>query len=350
MNLDAFLSERSQSWDALDRSLARARGRPERLGPEGVLELGDSYRAAVADLALARRRFPGDPVVDRLEGLVARARLAVYHDRRRTGRLWPFLSHGYWRLIRERPGVLAASLIATFVPALVAGAWAVRDPGAAIGLVPSAFRSAANPHVHHIASGATTQALLSSSIFTNNIRVAFLVFAGGLLLGAGSIVVLAYNGILLGALAGLSIQAGSFSVFVRYVAPHGLLELSCFAVAGAAGMRLGWALIDPGLRGRGEELRRQARPAVAIVLGTAPWLIVAGLVEGFITPDALPEGTALALGLALAIAFWSVVFLRGRPAREQDSDAVDVAPDRAVAGVDQAAAADQSRARALALR
>jgi uncharacterized membrane protein SpoIIM required for sporulation len=178
-------------------------------------------------------------------------------------------------------------------------------------LVPGQFRGAAHPHVHHLPLGAATQAVLASSIFTNNIRVSFLAFAGGLTLGFGTLALLVYNGALLGALAGITLQAGNFSVFVRYVAPHGLLELSCIAVSGAAGLRLAWAVIEPGNLPRGVSLRAAARPAVVLALGTAPWLVLAGLTEGFVTPRGLPLAAALALGLFLAGVYWALALARG---------------------------------------
>jgi uncharacterized membrane protein SpoIIM required for sporulation len=311
MNLKDFTGERGPEWDGLANALSEARGRPERLGVDGALELGRLYRAAVADLAYARRRFAGDPVVPRLEQLVLAGRQAVYGRRPRTGSMLGFITRDYWRLIAARRGVLGASALALFGPALLAALWAVHDPAAAIGLVPGRFRPAAHPHLHALPGGATTLGVLASSIFTNNIQVTFLAFAGGLLLGVGTLAVLAYNGVLLGALAGLTIQGGNFAVFVRYVAPHGMLELSCITVAGAAGLRLAWAMIDPGPLTRGEALRRQARPAVAIVIGTAPCLVVAGLTEGFITPHALALDAALAVGVGLGGGYWSLVWFRG---------------------------------------
>jgi uncharacterized membrane protein SpoIIM required for sporulation len=311
MNLKDFVEHRSSDWEALRTSLRRARGRPERLGLDGALELGRRYRAAVADLAYARRRFPGDPVVANLEQTVLAGRQAVYGRRARSSSPLRFIVSTYWQLIAARPRLLAASAAATFVPAILACLWALHDPAAAIGLVPGEFKAAAHPHLHALPGGATTLAVFASSIFTNNIEVAFLVFAGGLALGIVTIGVLAYNGATLGALAGLTIQGGNFSVFVRYVAPHGMLELSCFTVAGAAGLRLAMAIIDPGRLTRGEALRRQARPAVAIVIGTALCLVVAGLTEGFVTPHALPVPEALAVGLFLGGGFWSLIWLRG---------------------------------------
>jgi uncharacterized membrane protein SpoIIM required for sporulation len=314
MNLNAFVTERTPVWEALETQLAHAKGRAGRLGAEGVLELGGNYRATVADLALARRRYPGDPVIGYLERLVLAGRQAIYSERRRGGSLRSFMARDYWRLVVGRPGVLALSLLALFAPCLIAAIWALHDPGAALGLVPGRFKAAADPHVRHFAPGAATQAALAGSIFTNNIEVTFLAFAGGLTLGVGTLVVLAYNGVLLGVLAGLTLQIGSFPVFIRYVVPHGLLELSCIAVAGAAGLRLAWAVIDPGTLPRGRSLRAQARPAVMLVLGTAPFLVVAGLTEGFITPRGLPLGAALAVGLGLGATYWLLAAIRGHAA------------------------------------
>jgi uncharacterized membrane protein SpoIIM required for sporulation len=312
MNLETFLAERAGSWDALERDLSDSRRR-DRRPAEQTLELGRTYRAVVADLAYARRRFPGDPIVDRLERLALAGRQAIYSGRRRNARaLVEFATTGYWRVVIGRPGVLAVAVIALAGPCLLAAIWALHDPAAALGLVPGVFKGAAQPHIRHLPLGAATQAVLASSIFTNNIRVSFLAFAGGLTLGFGTIGLLAYNGALLGALAGITIQAGNFSVFTRYVVPHGLLELSCIAVSGAAGLRLAWAVIDPGTLPRGASLRAAARPAVLLALGTAPWLVAAGLTEGFITPRGLPLGAALAVGLFWFTVYWGLVAVRGR--------------------------------------
>jgi uncharacterized membrane protein SpoIIM required for sporulation len=315
MNLEAFISEGRPVWAELERVLDRAGRRPERLGVEGVLELGRLYRVVIADLALARRSFPGDPVLERLEPLALRARHAVYGERSRRGSLREFLVRDYWRDVRAHRALLAVALAAMFAPTLLAAIWALNDPGAAIGLIPGAYRAAADPQVRHLPGGLSTQAGLAGSIYTHNIVVTFATFAGGLAFGVGTLVMLAYNGLLLGALAGLTIQAGTFSVFVRYIVPHGLLELSCISIAGVAGLRLARALIDPGVRPRGEALRADARGAVLMVLGTAPWLVLAGLTEGFVTPRALPLGASMAVGVALAALFWGLVLSAGRHRR-----------------------------------
>ena len=86
-------------------------------------------------------------------------------------------------------------------------------------------------------------------------------------------------------------------MFFELVVAHGVLELSCITVAGAAGLRLGWSIVDPGLRTRMTSLGAEARRSVAIVLGTMPWLVVAGLIEGFVTGSGISLGAVLAVGL-----------------------------------------------------
>ena len=313
MNVNAFLSKRRPSWEELE-SLLRAAGRhPEKLGPVRVLQLGGRYRAAAADLALARRSFPGDPAVAYLEGLVDRARHVVYDAPTRRGSLWRFVSRDYWRLVVERRLALLVAALLLFAPAFLSGAWALNDPGRAAGLVPGAYRSVTEPRPHgsNDELSSSQRAAISSQIFTNNIEVTFLAFAGGMLLGLGTVVLLVSNGVLLGTVAGLAIGAGNSRVFFELVVAHGVLELSCITVAGAAGLRLGWSIVDPGLRTRMVSLGAEARRSVALVLGTMPWLVVAGLTEGFITGSGISLATVLAVGLGLGGTYWALVLWRG---------------------------------------
>jgi uncharacterized membrane protein SpoIIM required for sporulation len=221
-----------------------------------------------------------------------------------------FFRREYWRLIASRPLPLLLATVLLFAPAALAGAWAQEDPGAAIGLVPGELRPAAEPGLGGGMS-AEQQAAFSSEIFTNNIRVAFFAFAGGIAAGLITALVLMYNGVILGAVGSLAIGAGSGPVFFQLVVPHGVLELSCIVVAGAAGLRLGWALVDPGRQTRADSLVTEARRAIALVLGTVPWLVLAGIVEGFVTASVGFE-SALAIGLALGTTYWALVLSLGR--------------------------------------
>ncbi|HSH60949.1 MAG TPA: stage II sporulation protein M [Acidimicrobiales bacterium] len=329
MNLERFLHGRQPSWDELEAMLARSRRRPERLGATGVRRMGVLYRKVAADLALARRRFPLDPVVPALEDLVGRARNLVYDTEARRESLVEFFATGYWRRVRERPvPLLVAAALLFGVGALCFG-WAAADPGSAGGVVPGNLRSVTEPRPEGGLGISTSEGTaLSSYIFVNNIRVSFLAFAAGILAALGTAALLAYNGLILGVVGGLAVGSGNGPVFFELVAPHGVLELSCIVVAGAAGIRLGWSIVDPGHRPRSVALVSEGRRAVEVILGTLPWFVLAGVVEGLVTPRQPGLASAVALGVVLGVVYWLLVLWRGAapdPARPPSTERVPTA-------------------------
>lgn len=314
VNLAGFIREREAAWAELEALLAAAGRRPERLGADQVRRMGALYRGAAADLAAARRRFPAEPAVARLEHLVGRARHVVYDSEGRRDSVRTFVTTTYWRRIRERPAVLAVAALLLIAPAALSATWGWRDPSAAIRFVPEEYAVVTEPRDDtDLDLRADESAGIAGQIFTNNIRVTFFAFAGGITLGVLTGYVLVFNGMLLGTLTGLAIGAGNGDAFMALVLPHGLLELSCIVVAGVAGLRMGWAVIAPGHRRRVEVLQEEARAAAELALGTAAWLVLAGLVEGFITPLGLPTAAAFAVGATLAAAYWALAVFRGGP-------------------------------------
>lgn len=289
-----------------------ANRRPERLGAARVLRLGELYRATSADLALARRRLPGDPVVARLERLVSDARSLVYASRPSRPAPIRFLTTGYFELIAARPWQLLASTLLLFGPLIVTALWAHRQPEAALALVPDGYGSIVEPREStDLGLSPAEHAAMSSQIFTNNIRVTLFAFAGGVTLGIVTGALLVFNGLLFGTLTGLAISAGNLRPFTELIVPHGVLELSCIAVAGAAGLAFGWSIVHAGPRPRRIAVGEEARASVAIALGTAPWLVLAGLIEGFVTPSGFGIGPALAVGFAAGGLYWALVLWRG---------------------------------------
>jgi uncharacterized membrane protein SpoIIM required for sporulation len=195
----------------------------------------------------------------------------------------------------------------------LAGVWSWRDPGAALAVVPGEFESWTEPQEDRDTPTTDESAAFASSLFTNNIRVAILAFAAGIAAGLGAAFVLLFNGLILGVVTGLAVNAGNGDLLLEWIPAHGILELSCIVVAGAAGMRMGWALVAPGHRRRGAALAAEARPAAEIVLGVAAWLVIAGLIEGFVSPSGIGLGARVAVGLIAAGAFWGLVVWRGVP-------------------------------------
>ena len=312
VNLEAFLRSRQADWTELDTLVRRAKGRPERLGADGVRRLGALYRRAVADLARGRRSSPGDPAVRALEELVNRARATIYVAPPRGGSARRYLAAGYWRAVRDRGRIVLLAWVLLLSSAALAAAWALHDPGAAAGVVPGSLAGGGGGPHRAIGLAAGQAAALAVSIFTNNIGVTFTAFASGILFGVAPAFFLLYNGMILGAVGGIAAATGHATDVVELIVPHGILELSCIAVSAAAGMRMGWALVEPGTRRRTEALAAEAPRAVLLVLATAPWLILAGTIEGFVTPHHLPLLPAVAIGIGVAAPYWAFVALLGR--------------------------------------
>jgi uncharacterized membrane protein SpoIIM required for sporulation len=285
------------------------------LDPPAIRRLGTLYRAAAADLATARRAFPGDPALVSLERLVNAAYALVYGSQRREGSVREFVSRRFWRLVREDRAALALAVVFLLAPAVAAFVLALVNPAAAANLAPTGFSAVGQPKAHGAALGipVAQSAGLAARIFTNNIAVAFLALAGGLTAGIVTAVSLLYNGLLIGVVFGLAVQAGQTGVAVQLLVPHGLLELSCIVVAGSTGFRIARAIVDPGTARRRDALMVVAPRAAEEALGVAFFLVLAGLVEGFVTPSGIGVAGALVVGVVMACLLWVPVAVRGAP-------------------------------------
>jgi uncharacterized membrane protein SpoIIM required for sporulation len=207
---------------------------------------------------------------------------------------------------------LLVAWLLLLAPAAGSAAWATSDEGAALAVVPAQLRAAADPPAAGRDYDPATAAAFSTEVLVNNIRVTLTAFAGGILLGVGTVASLVFNGLVLGVVGGLAAAGGNGAAFLRLVSAHGPLELSCIVVGGAAGLRLGWAIIAPGRLTRSRSLVLEARRTVEIALGTAPWLVVCGFAEGFLTGPGIALGVQLAIGGVLFATFWGLVLWRGR--------------------------------------
>jgi uncharacterized membrane protein SpoIIM required for sporulation len=310
--VERFSDARRDGWRELELLVSEAGRRPERLGPEKALRLGQLYRSAAADLATARRRFPGDPAIARLEALVGRARHLVYDAPTRRTTVVRFFATDYWRLIAERPRPLLLAILLVLGAAGLGVLWAAQDPAAAVGIVPEQFRAVLEPGHPWRDMTAGEQAQFTTELFTHNIETTLFAFAGGITAGILTALTLLYNGALVGVIGGLMTAAGNGAGFVDLVTAHGVLEISCTIVAATAGLRIGGALLDPGYRPRSQALQEEAKRAVLLAVGTAPWLVVAGIVEG--NRANLAEtglGAVIGVGAGLGVLFWGLVIWRG---------------------------------------
>lgn len=316
MTVDQFVGERQARWQRLEDLLRRVSGtRLRRATTAEVDEFARLFRATTSDLAIARRDFPSDPVTAYLNRLCARAHPVL--RQRRPLRWWSIGSfYAAWlptTLRAARPYVLAS--LALTLGGAIAGWLAVSlRPDVAASLVPdSLFDRMARGEVptgtSQLPGGPGFEA---SVIISNNIRVALIAFAGGLLLGIPTALELAANGWMLGTLAAAVHRDGFDFPFWSFIAPHGVIELTVVVIAGATGLMLGDAILRPGLRPRSEHLAARARTAVGLAVGMASLLVVAGLLESFVSPSSLPPAAKDGVGAATALLLYGWLALGGR--------------------------------------
>jgi uncharacterized membrane protein SpoIIM required for sporulation len=314
-SLSHFTASRQPHWAALEQLLKRSEGNGLRTFDAAEIEtLARLYREVISDLAVAQRDFPEDQLTLWLNGLAARAHLRLYRapppSWHRFGQFfWTDFARRFWAAGRY---LLAAAAL-LLGPALLGYLGALFDPMLRDALVPAQLREV-------MAGGRTWTDIepglrpgMATLIFTNNIQVAFLAFAGGVLFGLGTVYVLVNNGLLLGAVLGAAQFYGVAPLLWSFVSPHGYLELTCIVIAGAGGLMLGDALLRPGLDLRREALARAARRAVELVVGAAPVLVIAGLIEGFVSPSDLPTAVKLVFGPLAGLVLFALLLRVGRP-------------------------------------
>jgi uncharacterized membrane protein SpoIIM required for sporulation len=307
-----WASLRAPLWDELAVLVQRAR-RDRRLTSAEVEVLGLRSQQVAADLSYLRTHHPSSPLLPRLNDLVARSQAIVYRRRRGSLReVLQFLSTGYPRLVwsLRRPIGLCAGLGLTIT--VIAFAWALSDPVTAASYLPSGVRDAAYFHHEPIPTG--VMAPVAAGIFMNNIVVSFYAFGGGLTLGLLTLHVLYTNSMLLGVLSGVTNKDGVNTEYWSLILPHGVLELSAFAIAGGAGLALADAVIRARPEPRSVVVRRTAARAGLVAAGTMPLLVVAGLIEGFVTPSGLPIAAKLAVAPLTGVLL-ALYLLRGRDPR-----------------------------------
>jgi uncharacterized membrane protein SpoIIM required for sporulation len=307
-SIEVFVAARKPRWQRLETLLKfLEKGASRGLSASDLQDVGNLYREAAADLArLQAFRQEGSSQGDLeayLNQLVGRAYGQIY---RQPSAGWPglagFLRDTFPLTFRESfPWFLASFGI--FLLGFAYGFVVSQTDETFVPLV-------VPPHlIQKVEEGKVwfdsilaVKPLASSMITTNNITVSFLAFALGITFGVGTVYVMAFNGLLIGTLAGFCHTHGLDAPFWSFVLPHGVIELTAIFIAGSAGLLLGAAMIVPKDLSRRDALVRRARQAGRLVLGCVPLLIAAGIIEGFFSPAVLPVGVKFAAaGLLLLL-------------------------------------------------
>lgn len=285
-----------------------------RLTKAEVREFGELYRRAAADLAIARAESRDPMLVSYLNSLVIRAHGEIYRAESGGKTLVKeFFLREFPRTFRRHWKFTLASFLFFTSFAVLAFILAYQDPEFVrmAGLEPVALQAELDSRWWNSLNRANE--IGSAQILTNNIAVAFNAFAYGALLGIGSVYVLVLNGIHIGGVLGVcfSVNPAFGHELVTFIFAHGVVELSCIFMAGGAGMRLGYSIIDPGDLTRMEAVKKNGIDAVKIAIGCAVLLFLAGIIEGFVSPSTLHPAVKYGTGIATGAALFAYLILTG---------------------------------------
>ena len=310
-----WLAKRQSHWDRLERLLDQTQ--QQGLGSLTRLELqelGLLYRQAAADLSTLREDASGKSYARSLNLLLSRAHNTIYSGQKSSAAGIVHFYGSTW------PGVFRRNL------GLINTAFLLFALGGVAGLLLSVTR----PEFMHLFLGpqmmetiehhkmwtesvVAVKPLASSRIMTNNLSVTFVAFAAGITAGIGTVLSLVFNGLLLGVVGAACWLGGMSLPLWSFVAPHGVLELPAIFIAGGAGLRIAQGMLFPGMLPRRDSLARAGGEAVRLLVGVIPILILAGTIEGFISPSpSIAWQWKFAFAAAVAVIFFSYLFFCAR--------------------------------------
>ena len=312
---ERLAARQSDRWDAFQTLAERATSAGlDSFAPGELPDFAARYRELAADLARART-YQADPAtIGRLERLVAAGHNVLYRDDRHTWtRVWTTISREFPAAVIEARWLVLLAWALFTAPALGGFILLRERPALASELLPEVMLRRAEEGRARMAEGRkygsvdpAGRPIVASFIITNNVRIAIACFAGGIFLGVGSLVLLAFNGLALGTLAGHFANQGLLPYLMEFIVGHGVLELFAIWVSGAAGFLLGKSVVAPGDRSRADAIVANGRIAVRMVGAAVVLLLIAGTIEGFLSVSGrglAPRAAASAVSLVFLIGY-----------------------------------------------
>ena len=311
-----WLEKRKPHWEKLESLLNLSdRQGLKALSRSDLQELSLLYRQTAADLAAIREDRSSVHFARYLNQLLARAHNIIYTGQRTSPwAAFSFFWDTYPRIFRQNLGLVALSIAIFAVSGVIGAVLTYQNPDFKVKILGPDMVDTIEHQKMWTHSIVGIKPLASSAIMTNNISVAFSTFAFGITAGLGTIYMMIFNGLLIGVIgmacrmSGMSLQLWSF------VAPHGVLELPAIFISSAAGLRVAQGLLFPGVLPRRNSLAQAGSEAVKLLLGTVPILIIAGVIEAFVSPTEL--AVSLKFGLAGALFALLIFYLFRLPGAE----------------------------------
>ena len=331
----AIVAHGAERWSRFAQLLADAQRRGlSKLREDEVGEFVAQYRELATDLARLRTAARGreSDALFYLSRLVAGGHNLFYRQRQLPGAAaWRYMMVSVPREVRRSWRHVALSALLLFGPAAIAWTAVARNPQVAREFIPPSMIDRADEGVRRARSGdgyiedpQLYRPVMATSIIANNIQVAFMAFASGMTAGVGTVFVLVFNGISIGGVMGLYESRGILPLILAFVAPHGPLELTAICIAGGAGLLVAQGMLLPGALTRREAMIVQGRRAIRLVAAATMLLVVAGAIEGLVSPiEYWPLELKALVGLATVVplVLWVVQGRRG----EEEAPAEDYA-------------------------
>jgi uncharacterized membrane protein SpoIIM required for sporulation len=309
-----WLEKRQSHWKRLEHLLDQVKASGLRsLTRLELQELGLLYRQAAADLSALREDPTGRSYARSLNLLLSRAHNTIYAGEKSSARgILHYYRYTYPQIFRSNLHLINAAFLLFLVGGVAGVLLSLTRPDFMRAFLGPRMLDTIEHHKMWTDSVVSIAPAASSGIMTNNITVSFFTFIYGLTGGIFTVLLLVFNGVLLGAV-GTACWLGDMSLPLwSFVAPHGVLELPAIFIAGGAGLRLAQGLLFPGLLSRQDSLAKAGGEGVRLLMGTVPILVVAGLIEGFISPSALGWQWKFALAGSVAVIFFSYLFFCAR--------------------------------------
>ena len=326
MSHDRFIENHKAAWQRLEKLLTLLDTTSlSKLSREEVRELGRIYRRTASDLAIARAESRDPRLINYLNSLVIRAHGRIYRADAQGGqRIRNFYAREFPRTFRRTWRYTGLAFFVFFLFSVIGFVGSYRDPDFSeiMGVSPAFRELAIETKTHWWDDLNQANQIGASSILTHNIQVTIYTFAFGALFGVGTLFYLAFNGANIASVVALTYRAGFGNDLVTFMVAHGVIELSCIFMAGGAGLLIGSAMIMPGDLSRGEALKTRGKEAVRLMMGVASLLVIAGLIEGFISPAPIDPRIKFSIAALTGIGLYSYLLLAGRQEEESPTSQV----------------------------